>query len=148
MRSENPPLRETLRLSRNATAADLNSLIVDSGEGKTTFSLMRMPRQPGGRTQPEAAMGVSAFAFQGTNAHAVLQPGILRGDEPKGDAQAPAWRRQRFWYSVENRASLFRAVPIGGGQVGFQTVLSRASLAFFMDHRIQVGRSMLSLFPA
>ena len=107
------------------------------GEG----SQMKVPRQPGARICGEAAhaMGVSAFAFQGTNAHAILQPcspneGI--------SAIAPAWKRQRFWYTVKSTAILHQAA-VKQELVSFQTVLSRAALAFSLDHQIQG----VALFP-
>ena len=51
-----------------------------------------------------AAAGVSAFAYQGTNAHAVLggpEPGVRA---LAASAELP-WRRRRFWFQA-------RCVPL------------------------------------
>ena len=64
------------------------------------------PRQLGLLPQPSAAhtaaLGVSAFAFQGTNAHAVLQAAGFGGS---GMAKpGAAWARQRFWVAPRPHA--------------------------------------------
>jgi acyl transferase domain-containing protein len=74
-----------------------------------------MERQPGGWSAPRqpgalgtashaaaggmSAMGVSAFAFQGTNAHALLaaQPFSVHRTAPL--AAGTAWQQQRYWVS-------------------------------------------------
>lgn len=57
-----------------------------------------IPRQRGPGVQHGAdfaAAGVSAFAFQGTNAHAVL---CRTSHLPAAsDAQQPLWQRRRLW---------------------------------------------------
>ena len=108
-----------------------------SGKG----SCMKMPRQPGARVcvQSAQAMGVSAFAFQGTNAHAVLQP-VTPGQS--GEGVAVTWVRHRFWYKVRATASLYQAI-CREAQATFHTKLSRPVLAFLLDHQIQGA----ALFP-
>ena len=99
-------------------------------------AVVEIPRQSGGAISQQVApaMGVSAFAFQGTNAHAILQ----QLDIPKDEAaqQGPAWARQRFWFTVCSFATLYRAIA-GQDLVNFQTSLTHSALAFFMDHQIQ-----------
>ena len=64
------------------------------------------PRQPAalgmtagaGSTVAEAAVvGVSAFAFQGTNAHALLSTAPVAGAAPAPMGVSVAWKQQRFW---------------------------------------------------
>ena len=107
------------------------SLLEAGGKG----CQIKVPRQPGAGicTEDAQAMGVSAFAFQGTNAHAVLQP-LSLGDSPS--AVAPSWKRQRFWYTVKSAATLCQAVA-RQELISFHTKLSRPALAFFLDHQIQ-----------
>ena len=112
-----------------------NPHILSILEGGGKGCQIKVPRQPGARICGEAAqaMGVSAFAFQGTNAHAILQR-LSLGDAPS--EVAPSWKRQRFWYTMRSTASLYQAVA-RPELISFQTKLSRPALAFFMDHQIQ-----------
>jgi 3-oxoacyl-(acyl-carrier-protein) synthase len=85
------------------------------------------------RREQLAAIGTSAFAFQGTNAHVIMQPG--------GDAialpAAPAvlWARQRLWVAVAPHAGLHR-VSAAGGAALMQCSLASAPLAYLWDHRV------------
>ena len=58
-----------------------------------------VPRQPAalarGSQGRQSAIGVSAFAFQGTNAHALLRAASLEGATMV--KVAAGWARQRFW---------------------------------------------------
>ena len=61
-----------------------------------------IPRQHGPAVQPgtgsaeySAAAGVSAFAFQGTNAHAVLCRTV--GPLAAAGSSNPLWQRRRLW---------------------------------------------------
>ena len=113
------------------------SLLEASGKA----SSIRVPRQPGPQVSGMGgqALGVSAFAFQGTNAHVILQQA-----DPSNRATPLqlAWNRQRFWYKVDSKATLLRA-GVSQGKAVFQTRLNRATLAFFIDHQVQ-GQA---LFP-
>lgn len=70
--------------------------------GKLALSI---PRQQGGEPasaqgHAEGACGVSAFAFQGTNAHAILRHGSGGGGAELTTAPALTWRQSRFWVAV------------------------------------------------
>jgi len=61
-----------------------------------------------------AAAGTSAFAYQGTNAHAVLgapEPGARR----LAAQGALPWRRRRFWWQARARCCSCLAWPEPGG---------------------------------
>ena len=85
--------------------------------------------------------GVSAFAFQGTNAHAVLgstaaavEPGTALA------AAAAAWQRCRFWYQPAPHHLLHRAaVEPGAGSAAFDVALGRPALAFLWEHQVSGG---------
>lgn len=85
-------------------------------------------------TASRAARGVSAFAFQGTNAHVVL----VRG------ASLPAaqlsnlwqWQRRRFWFLDASHAFASR-VSVTQHSVQLQTTLHHDSLAYLWDHQVQ-----------
>lgn len=91
----------------------------------------------------EAVMAVSSFAFQGTNSHMVLANTGGQLQASTTGLHPGLWQRQRFWYTSPSRQLLQRA-RVDAGIVTMQSSLSRASLAFLNDHKIQ-GKT---LFPA
>ena len=98
--------------------------------------LLPLPADVGG----EGAMGVSSFAFQGTNAHVVLAR--TAGLEPAASPSvAPAtWRRQRFWYTAPQHQMLQRcAVSMAAGTAAMQCQLSKSHLAYLCDHQVRRG---------
>lgn len=115
-----------------------NPHIVSLLEASKKSGCIKASRQPGARICVEAAeaLGVSAFAFQGTNAHVILQPYSQAESHQNPSKSLLSWSKQRFWYSMNNTASLHQAIA-RQGQALFQSKLSRAALAFFMDHQIQ-----------
>lgn len=66
-------------------------------------------RQAGLLPQPDASspavLGVSAFAFQGTNAHAVVQAAGFGGSS-MAKPVASGWAKQRFWVAVKPHAGI------------------------------------------
>ena len=95
-----------------------------------------------------AATGVSAFAFQGTNAHAVL--GRVASAHPAAvQPSQHAWQLRRCWFAPAPHALLARLAAGGGGGskgvVHLQAALTASSsLAYLWDHQV-AGRA---LFPA
>ena len=115
---------------------------------------------PGPALTPEpVAVGVSAFAFQGTNAHSVL----LHSSQDSAGSSTPqrAWARQRFWVAVPPhagksttpgrcmptpsgphltlcpslRAGLMHVIaPRGTQQATFSADLAAPTLAYLRDH--------------
>lgn len=114
------------------------------------------PRQDGLavlRTQGhwEQAIGVSSFAFQGTNAHIILgalgeavsQADCAGLSQPRG----LAWDRKRYWYCLP-AAHLLDVARFSGkshqGTLIFHTSLNKPALAYLIDHWVQDR----ALFPA
>jgi acyl transferase domain-containing protein len=70
-----------------------------------------VPRQPAGldappaqpSTEAQSAIGTSAFAFQGTNAHALLAAAPFSTARTAATATSPAWQHQRLWVSPAAR---------------------------------------------
>jgi acyl transferase domain-containing protein len=109
-----------------------------------------LPKQPG--PQPEARphatiFGVSAFAFQGTNAHAVVQPAAASAAalHPGYGACRAAWKHCRMYVLPEAHLFVRRAAPPPQGrrQVVLQADLARPELAFLWDHQV-MGKA---IFP-
>ena len=59
-----------------------------------------LPANGGGAAQ--TAMGISAFAFQGTNAHALLAAAPLATALVAATSKAAVWQQQRFWIAPAN----------------------------------------------
>lgn len=86
----------------------------------------------------QAVAGVSAFAFQGTNAHAVL--GRSLAPQPAVDSSFAdgRWRRQRFWYAPSPHQMLQHCTAaLQSGSVALHCQLSSASLAYIADHQVR-----------
>lgn len=108
-----------------------------------------MPLVSGG-SEWDAVQGLSSFAFQGTNAHAVL--GLAPSStaplpsSASAQAQGRVWRRSRFWFTPPTRTLLHRCavvVPVVlRVEAHFSTGTARSCLSYLLDHRIR-GRVLL-----
>jgi NADPH:quinone reductase-like Zn-dependent oxidoreductase/3-oxoacyl-(acyl-carrier-protein) synthase len=129
----------------------LNPYVERALEG--TPGAWSLPRQSAGlaesalraEQQARQACGVSAFAFQGTNAHVLLQPfAAAAAVEPR---QVPpcTWQQQYLWV-LPRAYGLLTSVTGGAatGAVTFVTPLDTPRLSFLWDHVVS-GRS---IFPA
>ncbi|KAK9834736.1 hypothetical protein WJX74_008822 [Apatococcus lobatus] len=95
--------------------------------------------------------GISAFAFQGTNAHIVLAPSSVKtltsiGSEPGTSRQAAIWQHGRYWY-LPAPHSLLACFSWHGEQphqARWDLQLRQPSQTFLWDHQVS-GRI---LFPA
>ena len=87
-------------------------------------------------TGAQAAMGVSSFAFQGTNAHVVLGRTAELAPASSGSVAAAMWRHQRFWYVAPPHQMLQRCAAKVVGTATMQCRLSSTPLAFFCDHQV------------
>ena len=102
-----------------------------------------------GHAGPEAAIqGLSSFAFQGTNAHAVLCKGgsiISASASDAAHTGASIWKRSRVWYTAATH-TLLQHVSVSSSMQGlearFVNETTRSSLAYLMDHQIK-GRVLL-----
>ena len=97
----------------------------------------------------ESVQGLSSFAFQGTNAHAVLcnLPHSAGPALPASHkATAALWRRSRFWFVPHMHTLLHRCTVAAPGiqtmEMQLSTELARSSLAYLQDHQIR-GRVLL-----
>ena len=115
----------------------LNPLILS---GARSGARLALPRQAAAavvhasaNAQWEAVQCVSAFAFQGTNAHAVLCASSAAARSGAGSMHAAtrtSWRRQRHWYLGPMHQLLLAAgvSAHAGPEASFQTPLARAHL--------------------
>jgi NADPH:quinone reductase-like Zn-dependent oxidoreductase/3-oxoacyl-(acyl-carrier-protein) synthase/acyl carrier protein len=88
-------------------------------------------------------VGVSAFAFQGTNAHAVVKSSFFSPENTTSSMLT--WKKRRHYVLPEAHLLLqtaLSAVP-SSGQVSLVADLSSPQLAFLWDHKV-MGKS---IFP-
>ena len=80
--------------------------------------------------------GVSAFAFQGTNAHALLgEFSMEKHLVPSSDISSFAkWIPTRFWYLTEPQSLLGYVLDSNRTTVTFETELSRPRQSYLWDH--------------
>lgn len=96
-----------------------------------------------GRTESlHGAIGISAFAFQGTNAHvlvAAAAASVSVQAEQKAD-NAAVWQRRCYWYAPEPSVLLAAVSVMAGSGSGtglaiFALQLEAPSLAYLQDHQ-------------
>lgn len=86
----------------------------------------------------QAATGVSAFAFQGTNAHALLGHSLDARPAAGSNKEHSLWHHQRFWYAPPQHHMLQHCVvEPQSGSIAVQCQLSSASLAYICDHQVR-----------
>ena len=111
-----------------------------------------MPREPCS-SAAQGPVGVSAFAFQGTNAHVVLaaRPAAHLQQPQCGvgaAASAAAWARRRHWYAPAPHRLLLACSTSSGARGSsststFHCRLQRAHHAYLWEHAVS-GRSLLA----
>jgi acyl transferase domain-containing protein/NADPH:quinone reductase-like Zn-dependent oxidoreductase/acyl carrier protein/NAD(P)-dependent dehydrogenase (short-subunit alcohol dehydrogenase family) len=99
-----------------------------------------------------STIGISSFAFQGTNAHVMLSsmPGSALYTE-KEEAQERAvtpWQHKRYWYAAPPSSLLGTAKILVSVKtplvITFHTNLKKSALSFLHDHRVRSR----AVFPA
>lgn len=96
--------------------------------------------------------GVSSFAFQGTNAHALVQQAPNAAAPATAPPGLAMWSKQRVWVAPPVHILLQTAAASGGGRfarkqaaaVAMEAALSAPQLGFFWQHLV-LG---LAVFPA
>ena len=102
-----------------------------------------LPRQPGAlpltAAQP-AVTGVSSFAFQGTNAHALLA--AAPADSGVRTPQCPLWQRSSFWL-LPPQYDLVQAVRMAGQVALFVANLQQPAAAALLQARAGAGSASI-----
>ena len=90
-------------------------------------------------SQSAAVIGISSFAFQGTNAHALLAPpSALAADSLGSSSPCHAWHKCHTSVLPPIHACLTSAATSGRGEViTFACALQSQSSAFLYDHIVQ-----------
>jgi acyl transferase domain-containing protein len=120
----------------------INPLIMGPSKaaGNSTFALPRQDCAAAAAALDTATwramQGISSFAFQGTNAHAILcTPASGTQNLDNGQAPQPLWRKHRHWYTSAAHELLHSAGAIRSrGQAVFQTPISRPCLGKPSQH--------------
>ena len=95
-------------------------------------------------SQSAAVTGISSFAFQGTNAHALLALPSAPAADPQGSSTLRhAWQKRHTSVLPPLHACLTSAATSGGGEVvTFACMLQSHGNAFLYDHIVR-GQSIL-----
>ena len=89
--------------------------------------------------------GVSAFAFQGTNAHVLMQGAAAgRAGVSRAATGSLIWQHGRHWLAPEPHMLLTSFMSHAGKTLLMQCQLNQPKLAGFLDHRVMTK----ALFPA
>lgn len=90
----------------------------------------------------QGSIGISSFAFQGTNAHAVLTAYSSNAEMPKqatamlSATRGAIFHRQQFWY-LPRMHGLTQGVYAKASEALVVAQLRRPYLGFLWDHRVQ-----------
>ena len=126
----------------------VGSVLTAAGSGTGDSGLVSMSRQTRGASrvsEKHVHGGVSSFAFQGTNAHAVISTTAAGFDSSLAGKQGGglSMQKQAHWV-LPKPHSLLGLATCHTQAVVMQCQLANPSLAFFKDHQV-MGRA---LFPA
>ena len=90
------------------------------------------------------AVGVSAFAFQGTNAHALLERGVAYTQLAQGSKLPGSLltKRDRFWFIPLPNPSLLKVEATSSRSAIFEVAYQSPRMAYLRDHLVN-GRSIL-----
>lgn len=127
----------------------LNPHITSALDQSAAKGRLHLPRQGTAMVTAQGdtpiVSGVSAFAFQGTNAHVLLQGAAPRGAGQDRAAQGSLiWQQSRHWLAPEPYMLLTAFVKHAGSTLLMQCQLQQPKLAGFLDHRVMDK----ALFPA
>lgn len=120
--------------------------VMNSKAAKDGCASWHLPRESSGAVMHDkVTAGVSSFAFQGTNAHAILQGGTMASLR---SSQLKIWRNQRIWVAPPSYSMIYQAITSrisrARPQAVFDCLLKRPCMAFMRQHKIKEA----SVLPA
>lgn len=126
-----------------------NPHIISAFDQSAAKGKVHLPRQATAMVAAQGVAqivsGVSAFAFQGTNAHVLLQEAAPRGaGQSRATQSSPVWQQSRHWLAPQPHMLLTAFVKHAGSMLLMQCQLDQPKLAGFLDHRVMDK----ALFPA
>lgn len=126
----------------------LNPHITATLDQSAAVGLTHIPRQtaPAMSSGMMSVAGVSAFAFQGTNAHVVMQSSSnhARVTDRGVSHKVLPWNTNRHWVAPQAHLLLSRFTKLSNSAIVMQCQLQQPNLAMLLDHQV-LGKA---LFPA
>lgn len=119
-----------------------------SGANRRLFAMPRGASGAAGDGAELGLAGVSSFAFQGTNGHALLQPAAIAAEPAAQPPVMPAWKRQHIHVLPPAHTQLRLGGVAASGSAQARAIFemhlgSQTVHAFFSDHRV----SGKAIFP-
>ncbi|UPQ99391.1 polyketide synthase [Chloropicon primus] len=112
--------------------------MLGSGSDKNNSLAVDLSRQSSSLACGDASVGgVSGFAFQGTNAHALLSHcsgSVGNIDTVSRPGLVMLWQRERCWYVCKLPKLLSRVAFAQGGDISLEGMLNRVQHAFIWQH--------------
>ena len=111
------------------------SMDQSSAKARTLLPRQAAPRVIGLAAGGSIVSGVSAFAFQGTNAHVVMQK--ASSDATMGGntvRSSLVWQQSRHWLAPQPHMLLSAFVKLAGTNLLMQCQLNQPKLAKLLDH--------------
>jgi 3-oxoacyl-(acyl-carrier-protein) synthase/acyl carrier protein len=120
----------------------VNPYVADTlGLSNSTLAPREASATPTLQVDEPSAGGISSFAFQGTNAHAMM----ARWEEDSfTQVGRLSWDKQSWWLSPAPHPLITRGVGYtrASGKAAMQTVMRRSTLSYMWDHRVN-GRALV-----
>ena len=131
----------------------LNPHITATLDQSAVMGLTHMPRQTAPSMTSSSAeagvAGISAFAFQGTNAHVIMQHSAAQHSTAQSAVPGTShsklpWKMNSHWLAPQAHLLLSRFLKLSSTTVVMQCQLQKPNLAMLLDHQV-LNRA---LFPA
>jgi acyl transferase domain-containing protein/acyl carrier protein len=131
-----------LQLSNQQPTMHLRTLNIYVENALAESKLSFVPARQEAAYSSEGAIGISAFAFQGTNAHALVKPGVVVEDQWQQSSKVVLVHKQRLWHIPAPHAFLSTVLSAARTSVQFEVDYHCDKSTYLWQHCVN-GRSVL-----
>lgn len=143
LRTLNPYVTSTMEQSAGTTCWSLPRQHAPVPLLSSGVAIKQQRSGSNGSGSREGACGVSAFAFQGTNAHVLLMPPTdahMVANSKQGAAEDQRWQSEHFWLvpTANVLVHVFAGTASGTTAV-FEALLSSPHVAYLFEHQVSLS---------